>query len=101
MGKRKRSSTQWMLDAVTRERSESMDLPPELICGLRGALEAGLSCEEITSLLVLFAGIYEAAERWTGPELIERATLLGNMMKGEICCLSEQNRGRLIRRAKK
>ena len=85
----KRSSTQWMLDALAS--SERMgELPPEFVCGLRASLEAGISCEEITALMVLFAGIYEAGEKMTGPELIERAVHLSCMMNGDIrVCQSE------------
>ena len=96
MGHRKRSSTEWMIEALTKaDETECKNLPPEFLCGLRGALEAGLSCEEITALLVLFTGIYEAGEKMTGSELVERAVLLASTMKGDICfCAGERTQKR-------
>ena len=91
MGRRRRTSTEWMLEALSKPSVECGQLPSEFLCGLRGALEAGLSCEEITAFLVLLTGIYEAGERMTGSELVERAVHLACMMKGDICfCTRER-----------
>ena len=111
MSRRKRSSTEWMLEAVASTSDVSCpNFPPEFLCGLRGALDAGLSCEEITAMLVLFTGVYEAAERLTGAELIERAVILACSMCGDVEFLQrerEQTRrnkryaSTLIRRGKR
>jgi len=91
MSKQKRSSTQWMLESLSgMDESKCEHFPPEFICGLRGALEAGLSCEQLTAMVVLFTGIYEAGERMTGLELVERATHLSCVMRGDICFRSEE-----------
>lgn len=91
MGQRKRTSTQWMLETLSSPSdSESTHFPPEFICGLRGALEAGLSCEQLTAMIVLATGIYEAGERMSGSELVERAVHLTSLMKGDICFRSEE-----------
>jgi len=87
---RKRSSTEWMIKALAKADRTDVSLPPEFLCGLRGALEAGLSCEEITALLVLFTGVYEAGERMTGSELVERAKHLAVSMKGDICLRADE-----------
>ena len=85
VGKKKQSPTEWMLETVCNaEPLWSPDLPVEFVCGLRASLEAGLSCEEITALLILFIGVYEASERYTGDELIRRATTIANVMRGDV-----------------
>jgi len=98
---RKRSATEWMLETLAEaDRVECKNFPPEFLCGLRGALDAGLSCEQITALLVLFAGIYEAGEKMTGSELVERAVHLASTMKGDICfCAGERQQKRKNREA--
>lgn len=102
---KKRSSTQWMLEVLARtEKGECLNLPPEFLCGLRGCLEAGLSCEEIIAVLVLFTGVYEAGEKMSGPELVERAKHLASTMKGDICFYAferEQKQGRNREHARK
>ena len=102
MSKQKRSSTQWMLETLSgMSGSECEHFPPEFICGLRGALEAGLSCEQLTAMVVLFTGIYEAGERMTGSELVERATHLVCIMKGDISFHSgDRDRNRKSRERK-
>ena len=97
MGKKKKSSTEQMLDAVAKAREESEEgnprnFPSAFLIGLRGALDAGLSGEEITALLVLFSGIYEASARMAGEALIERASAIAEMMAGDI---NEKSRDRL------
>lgn len=76
-----------MLEAVEKSKDKEegeLDLPPSFIVGLRGCLEAGLSCEEITALLVLFSGVYEASVHTNGEVLVERAVHLANIMSGDI-----------------
>jgi len=94
MGKKQQKSTQWMMEALSEAGESSCDhFPPEFLCGLRGAMDAGLSCEELTALVVLFTGIYEAGERMSGSELIKRAKHLSCVMKGDIHrCLEEEER---------
>jgi len=85
MGTRKRSSTQWMLETLSSgDGALNNTFPPEFICGLRAAMETGLSCEQLTAMLVLFAGIYEAGEELSGTELIERAMFLASTMRADI-----------------
>jgi len=102
MSKQKRSSTQWMLESLSgMGESKCEHFPPEFICGLRGAVEAGLSCDQLVAVIVLFTGIYEAGERMTGSELVERATHLVCIMKGDICFRSgERDRNRKSREKK-
>jgi hypothetical protein len=93
MGKKRKTSTEQMLDAVARAEKESQEerekerhpnFPHQFLIGLRGALDAGLSCEEITALLVLFSGIYEASAKVAGDALVERASLIAEVMSGDI-----------------
>jgi len=99
----KQSSTERMLEAVaSADKVECKSLPPEFICGLRGALDAGLSCEQLTAMLVLFTGIYEAGDRMTGSELVERAVLLACVMNGDICfCTCEREQKQRNREQRK
>ena len=85
MSRRKRSSTQWMLETLSSaNETECRTFPPEFICGLRAAMDSGLGCEQLTAMIVLFAGIYEAGEKLSGPELVERAVCLASVMNGDI-----------------
>ena len=85
MGKKKRSTTEWMLEAVQTEQTrETSNFPPTFLAGLRGALEVGLSGEEITAFLVLFTGVYETSENMLGQGLIDRAKLLVDVMREDI-----------------
>jgi hypothetical protein len=52
-------------------------------------MEAGLSCEQLTAMIVLFAGIYEAGEKLSGSELVERAVHLASTMNADICYCSD------------
>ncbi|MFH1739068.1 MAG: hypothetical protein ABIH23_08675 [bacterium] len=104
MGKQqKQSSTERMLEAVaSADTVECKSLPPEFICGLRGALDAGLSCEQLTAMLVLFTGIHEAGNKMTGSELVERAVLLACTMNGDICfCTHEREQKQRNREQRK
>jgi len=88
--RKERDSTEWMLKVVSTGEVEGCpNFPREFLCGLRGALEAGLSCEEITALLILFTGIYEASQRYSGEELIRRSVLLTRTMSGDIEYLNQ------------
>jgi len=91
MGRMRKTPTEQMIDAVCAiHEDECPTLPATFLRGLRGALDAGLSAEQITALLVLFTGIYEASKKVPQDELIHRACLLANVMKGDIVDLSEQ-----------
>lgn len=83
--KKKRTPTEQMIEAVSRaEPAACPNFPASFLCGLRGALDAGLSAEEITALLVLFAGVHEATSSLPRTELIRRAHLLADTMRGDI-----------------
>ena len=93
MSKRKKSTTEQMIEAVSGTRQDTHpNLPAVFLCGLRGALDAGLSCEQITAFLVLFTGIYEAADRMPGEVLIERSRFLVDAMRGDIADVNDQGR---------
>ena len=93
----KRSSTQWMLEALSStDGAECKNFPPEFICGLRAAMDAGLSCDQLTAMLVLFAGIYEASGKMSGLELIEKAECLASAINADICyCADKRERMRI------
>jgi len=91
VGMGKRSSTQWMLETLSKaDGAECKNFPPEFICGLRAAMDAGLSCEQLTAMIVLFAGIYEAAEKMSGPELVEKAEHLAGAINADICYFADK-----------
>jgi len=57
-------------------------VPKEFIIGIRCALDAGMSCEQIVSVLVLSAGVYKANAGMLETEtLIERATNLARVIE--------------------
>ena len=99
---KRKSSTERMIETLGGTGESSyVSFPPEFLSGLRGALEAGLSCEELTALLILFTGIYEAGEKMSGVELIQRAEHLSSVMRGDIDnSLREQERSRKSRERK-
>jgi len=90
MGKKKVTQTEWLMEAVvkaeekTEEECSCKSFPPMFLLGLRGALEAGLSCEQIVAFLILFTGVYETADSMVGSELVERAEHIGRIMRGDI-----------------
>jgi len=55
--------------------------PKEYLNGLRMALEAGLSCEQIVSFLVLASGIYECGAAFDEGELLHRSQYIISVMK--------------------
>ena len=57
--------------------------PVVFLDGLRTALDAGLSCEQITANLILTASLYEALEQFDGEELIERVRQIAKVIKGQ------------------
>jgi len=91
MGKKKQTPTEQMIQAVTEYRtSECPNFPPEFLIGLRGALDAGLSCGQITALLVLSTGVCKVAENMPEEEMIERARQLANVMQSDIVRIGEE-----------
>ena len=95
MGKRKRTMTEMLLDAVEQvEETKCPHFPAEFLLGLRGVLEAGLTGEEIVALLILFGGIYEASSRMNGEELIDRAKRLSIIIKSDMS-VQEESRLRI------
>jgi hypothetical protein len=94
MGKRKTlTSTEKMLQAVAdAEEDKCPTFPSSFLVGLRGALDAGLSEPEITALLVLFTGVYEASVRMSGETLVNKAQMVAEVMAGDI---TDQNLHRL------
>ena len=85
MGKKKQTSTQRMLKAVEKcNECLCENFPPEFIIGLRGAIDAGLSCEQITAFFVLASGWYKACDKMDGESLVQRAFYLSRVMSGDI-----------------
>jgi hypothetical protein len=91
MPKTKYTTTEWMLIAVKEAQgSKTTTFPAEFLIGLRGALESGLGCDQIISLLVLATGLYEAMDDMDGHELVMRSVELTRAMLVDI----EQTRKR-------
>ena len=83
--KRRRSSTEWMLETLSKvEDSGCENFPPEFMLGLRGALDAGMSCEQITAGLVLMAGVCRASVRIKPEQLLERARFVARVIEGDM-----------------
>lgn len=100
MGKKRRkpTSTQRLLVAVEEcNECACKNFPPEFLIGLRGVLDAGITCEQITAFLVLVTGWYRACEKMSGEELIQRAFALGRVIEGDIDEESYQRQWRLLR----
>lgn len=73
------SNTQKLREVVDHERSI---LPECFLVGLRSALDAGLSCEQIASFIILATGLYEAMDNFDGDELILRSKRVVEVIKG-------------------
>jgi hypothetical protein len=63
-----------------RDRS-TMPLP--FLLGIRQALDAGLSCEQITSVVILMTGLYEALDVFEGEDLVRRASVIASTIRGQ------------------
>jgi len=78
--------TQKLWDSVKAGRTDETTptLPLNFIDGLRRSLESGLSCEEITSCLILFTGFHESMRRMGGKSAVEKALNIVHIMKRDI-----------------
>lgn len=56
--------------------------PDCFLRGLREALDAGLSCEQITASLVIGTGLYEMRDNFEGKELVDRVERIMGIIKG-------------------
>lgn len=87
MGKkkgRKRTSTEKMMEALEKcDACACGNFPPEFLIGLRGAIDSGLSCEQITAFFVLVTGWYKACDMLDGEALVQRAFMLAKVMSGD------------------
>jgi len=80
-----RSTTEWLVEAVTRESTAVVpQWPPSFLAGLRGALGAGITCDQITAMIILQTGVDEAMIVSSGDTIVERAKTLMEIMKGDI-----------------
>ena len=88
MGKkrgRKRTSTEKMMEALSKcDACACRNFPPEFLIGLRGAIDAGLSCEQIAAFFVLVTGWYKACDMLDGAALLRRASRLARVMAGDM-----------------
>jgi len=56
--------------------------PEDFLVGLRSALDAGLSCEQITSILMLSTALYSMGDCFDNDSLLERTSRLVSVMRG-------------------
>jgi hypothetical protein len=61
---------------------DTVVLPLSLIQGLRLAIDAGMSCDQIVATLTLGVGVYEAMDHFQGGELMTRVESLALLMRG-------------------
>ena len=75
--------------------------PPGFMRALRGALDAGMSCEQITAFLVIATGLHEVMGGFDGEELVERCRRVMKLVEGDKDRLEreadEQERYRMVR----
>ena len=74
-------------DCVVPPEPECLErplLPGSFIEGLRAALETGMSCEQITAMLFVMAGLYEMMDRFDPDELVGRSVEIVRVMKGDL-----------------
>jgi hypothetical protein len=57
--------------------------PRPFLISLRLALESGLSCQQITSMILLQAALYEMCDTFDNDSLVERTHRLLELMRGE------------------
>lgn len=73
----------WKAMEAQEEGNELVVFPALFLGGLRTALDAGLSCEQIVSFLILSSGLYAAIDRFDGQELVNRAAEIAHVIKGQ------------------
>ena len=67
-----------------------MLMPPSFLMGLRKALKAGLTCEELVSFMLILTGIHEMEHNYNSGELLERTAHIVDIMKGDIDYMKRQ-----------
>ena len=97
MQKRVVSATKKLWEAIEAQGADSdgassagMIMPPTFLRGLRKALTAGLTCEQLVSFLWILTGIYEIEHDYDGDELIERTAYVVGVMQGDMDYLNGQ-----------
>jgi hypothetical protein len=79
-------NTLQLSDAVGQElvNDKKPTMPLIFIDGLRMALESGMSCDEITACLVLFAGFHQMRSMSSGGSIIDRSLNVVRAIKKNI-----------------
>lgn len=92
-----KSATKRLWEAVEAQGEDlggmskpGMIMPSSFLKGLRGALVAGLTCEELVSLMLIITGIREMEHDYDRDELVMRTTNIVNVMRGDIDYMSRQ-----------
>jgi hypothetical protein len=76
------SSTRKLWQA--EESSRALDtFPPRFLESLRLALEAGMSCEQISSVLYMATAVYKMGDRFEPDELLLRIRSLADVIGGD------------------
>ena len=93
----KKSSTRTPYDGsdeLNKDRDAVGVLPKEFFIGLRCALESGMSFEQITSILVLSAGVHRATSTLDNELLLSKARYLAGLIDEDIDRMKSSGRHR-------
>ena len=77
-----RSNTELLWRSLDDNDEQRPTMPKSFIYGLRACLEAGMSCEQITAMLLVVGGVYEITFELAGDELVRRTAEVLRVMKG-------------------
>ena len=88
MKKKRHSPTKELWDALevelSRDEEERSSFPKGFLIGLRLALESGLTCQQITSMIILQTSLFDMSKSFDRESLISRARYLAEVIKEDI-----------------
>ncbi len=67
-----------------------MTFPESFLSGLRNALKAGLTCEQLVAFMSIITGLHEISKGFGDDELVKRTAYLVEVMKGDLEFLEKQ-----------
>jgi len=88
-----KTATEWMWKAVVEDEDceeRKGRFPFKFISAVRVALEQGMSADQITAGIVLFAGVFHATETIDGEELVVRSREFVLSMREDIDRLTKR-----------
>jgi len=69
---------------LTQEEDIHSIFPKQFLVGLRLALEAGISCQQITSMLILQSALFDLTDKFEGESLVQRTRQIVEVMQRDL-----------------